>query len=316
MSRTAWYTLMDGLHLAAIGAFVWCLFGLSEKLFPSASRTSRLLGLALAGLGTGLISELSWGEDSFFVVLALTWAWRLFVDGRTRLAMAVLVCVASIKPQLSLVPSLSLMVAYSRPKQWLFAGLMGAGYCLAIGIAFGFSIYREFITSLALWPHSMFNQPKEVSGLMNLGADFGLRPSPFVLLATSLVAAGLLASIYRTLQWPQESTLDRRSSLVLILLTVWTLNEALLPFHSYDHSLVMVALALSVHLGRWKAALLVPVLVAAARPGLLSRLVGPSVSLDRMLTWALLLSAVLAGVALFWPKAKQGARSAASSAAT
>ena len=107
------------MHIAAVGLFLWGLFGLSGRLFPAAGLTFRLLGLALAGLGTGLVLELNWGEDSFFVVVALAWVWRLLVDGRGGLAMALLVGIASIKPQLSLTPALALIVGYSRPRQWL-----------------------------------------------------------------------------------------------------------------------------------------------------------------------------------------------------
>lgn len=305
MPFNVWCRMVDGLHIAAVGLFLWGMFGLSGRLFPSAGLTFRLLGLALAGLGTGLVLELNWGEDSFFVVVAMAWAWRLLVDGRGWLAMALLVGIASIKPQLSLVPALALIVGYSRPRQWLSGLVIAVVYCLAIGIAFGFSLYPEFARALALWPGSVFNRPEEVSGLMNLGAGIGLTISPFCLLATSVGVGALLAGLYRVLRWPKESSDERSRSLVLVTLVAWLLNEALLPFHYYDHTIVMIPLAISVLFQTWLLGFLLPGLVLAAHPSFLARLVGQAISQDQVITGALLLSAVVGVVALLRPKSKQ-----------
>jgi hypothetical protein len=305
MPLKAWSLLLDGLHVASVGLLLWCLFGLSGRMFPCAGHRSRLLGLALAGAGTGLIFELRWGGVSFFVVVALAWAWRLLLDGRSGLALALLVGIASIKPQLSLVPALALMVGYGRPRQWLLGGVIAVAYCVAIGLVFGFSVYLEFARSLSLWPRSFFNHPDQVSGWMYLGAKMGLTLPPFFLLAVSAGIGALVAGLYRVLRWPKESPDERRSSLVLVILNVWIVNESLLPFHWYDHTIVMIPLALSVLFEPWTSRLLIPGLVLAARPSLVTRLVGPTPSMDLIITVALLFSAMAGVAALFWLKRAQ-----------
>ena len=303
MPFNVWGHLVDGLHILGVGLLLWGLFGLADRLFPSSSRTLRLLGLALAGLATCLVYEVQWGEDSLFIVVALVWAWRLLIDGQSRLAMALLVGIASIKPQLSLMPALAVIVGYGRPRQWLSGLVIGAGYCLAIGIAFGFSLYREFPRALDLWPRSMFNRPEQVSGLMNLSAGIGVTISPMFLFATSVGVGAFLAGLYRIFRWPEESSDERKRSLVLLTLVIWLVNEALLPFHTYDHTILMVPLALSVLFPTWISGSLLPGLVIAARPNLVGRLVGQALSPEQIVTGALLISSVVSIVVLLrpWP---------------
>jgi hypothetical protein len=216
--------------------------------------------------------------------------------------MVLLVGIASIKPQLSLVPALALILGYSHPRQWLSGLVIASVECLAIGFVFGFSLYRDFVGALALYSTSKYNHAEVVSGVMNLAARIGVTLSPLFLLATSVGVGALVAGSYRLLRWPSESPDERRRSSVLLTLVIWILNEALVPLHEYDHSIVMIPLALSILFRTFISGLLVPGLVLAGRPSILIRMVGHSVSENGVVTAALSFSCVVGIVALLRPK--------------
>lgn len=311
--------LIDVGNAAMTGLIAWGLAGLLQHVAPALPEWRRALAVALACTVGAVSATITLGQSSLLVMAGMVWLLRCGLERRSAWLFALCVVVVSIKPHLSLLPGLLVVVFLASRRQVALGGAVVVAMVVGTLAWLGTGVIPEFLAMLRHYKTFPMNTAESMSGLGNLTALVHLEVplSVSVLLPLVVVVCALFLWRRRVpdgarspaaagspfVPWllpagelPVEP--QRRADVVRVVSLTWLLSEASLSLHTYDHVMLMLPMALLLLEGPLVIAAMLPAMLVVARPALLSPLLDAGLSQDRIQSVGLIYLAV-ASVLLF-----------------
>ncbi|MBL8748439.1 MAG: DUF2029 domain-containing protein [Planctomycetes bacterium] len=204
-----------------------------------------------AALVPGVALTLFQGQLSLFATFGLCGAWWGLSRGKT-IWFAAGLYLASIKPQLTALPIVFLLVLHGSVRTWIVAGLVAASHALVTLWSGPSRLFTELRGSLAEHAAQEFNRPDNydslVAHLPGLAASHGLQRAGLILGIALAVAMGMRARV-RPPALPHVE--ERWMQLALVATGVF------MPIHRYDLAIhVPLVASLWALVGRTRAAVM------------------------------------------------------------
>lgn len=283
-------TVIDTANLVALGAIFWTIVIWARERSADQPRWLVWAALALAASCGAVSGVLTTGQSSLVAMAGVSWAAVLARKRERSLLLGVAVLVASIKPQMTLVPILAIL-AYSSRRQFVTTVLtMFCGVFALLWIT-GWQAVPQFIDMLHAYREVASNQGPQLVGAGFLASRMGLSMPVWV---APLVSA-LTTALFLWIPWKTANPLRamRQARLSPGLNDFTTSGIALcssfwMPLHKYDLVISMLPLALIVFQPRWLIVLMLPGLLAIARPDLVASSVGHTVDAPLVASLAML----------------------------
>lgn len=287
--------VIDSANLIALAGI---LLVLALWIRDSSAKPKRSLRIAIGcatAISCGAVTAvLTIGQTSLIAVAGLVWAAFLAAHKhRNAFWFGMAILVASIKPQITFVPAIAILLFASR-RQVLAAVLILA---IAIGATLavtGWQVISEFFGMLRSYREIGSNQGPNIVGLAFLVDKLGgsLPLVPAIGLAAVAVAA-FMAFVWRKLPISDSSVLGRAldtriASGIIVAASFW------LPLHSYDLVVYMMPLAFLALLNLRSAIILLPGFLALARPNIAAALTGGIVEAPLVQSLAMLYVMIVA----------------------
>jgi len=238
---------------------------LSTRGVPSASLIAA--GLILATSPAAMASAITTGQTSLLALCGLTGLLWTFVTQRATVWLVAFTILAMIKPQLTILPTFSLLLLFGRQQHWIIIAGSCALFSALTAAIFGTEQFGHFVQMLGTYQNAQQNSPLRLSGIPHLAARFGLSVSAFPAL---FVAIALWTGVWLVRRSRlQPLSLETRCALVALACTA---NAALVPMHSYDFVLLAIPLAFLPLIDMAWAVVLALFLLIAGRPNVTSAL--------------------------------------------
>jgi hypothetical protein len=237
-----------------------------------AANAARQGALAIAAVVVGLLHysfpvTVLIGQTDIVVLVALAGT-LLALQRRSVVVAAACAAVAMIKPQMTVLPILALIM---RERAWregvILLGAVALANLLAVLFIYHPGLPREMLDALIYNRRHPFNQPAVGYGGLFLGA----RSSAFAAANLLLIPAGMIAVLLAA--WKRDRYPQHTALVAAILLTLYAM-----PLHHYDFVLLLAALLGCLTINARLAALLIVLAIGIDRESvtqaLLSRLPG------------------------------------------
>jgi Glycosyltransferase family 87 len=249
------YILYDAINIAAYALILLFLLGTVRHRGPPPPRWRIALALGVVALSSAVPGVIYAGQTSLVATAGIAGALYCTLKGRLWLAACWMV-LASIKPQLSLLPLVWLCVwrPMLLPRTALTVGMVVAA---SLALAWDPQFLSGMIEGLRMYRNFPFNRLENSSvGLYRwFGPGMVASAAPWVAVAATLVLA----------YW------QRRSANVAVLGIPMLLTALLMPIHPYDLTLLMIPVGLWVAC-RWSWWYL-PAVLLVLRPNVVGKLI-------------------------------------------
>jgi hypothetical protein len=285
--------ILDAINVLSLMMSFLALYKIMKAIKPTASLTTHLLGLLFASFVGAISSTITTGQTSLLVDACILWTVYFLINGSGNLALSLVLIIAAIKPQLSLIPCFGLLVLYGNKKKWLFSVIFMSVYTVLIAVWLGPDIYSKFLTSLTEYQVYGNNKSVAMSGIGQLLSIFGKSislPASLMLGFLTIVVVLLIRFItHRTLGIKQ----DLANNKLFVVVVIFLIMESVVSLHSYDHTILMLPICLSVLFTPIMSIAMLPLLLLAARPAIIESLtkgiIGPETGVSLLLTLSLII---------------------------
>lgn len=262
--------LLDVINVLAL--ILVALFSalLLRKLSIHWSQIGLGLGLSVWGQLSYILAVIVLSQTALWVtaatLAAFYWAWRQQYG-----LVALSIVLASIKPQLSLLPIIYLLIISQSGLLWLLAIVLVTGTQLTLFMVGADShIILELLRSLALYQAHSANTPLLLPGLHTLLAHFNVHPQ----VIEALPILGITITIVLALFYLKEHHRYSDYQKLLFIALTLTLSAVFMPIHHYDYTLFFFVMMLIVVVKPLSSGLLLlPGLIVLALPHLPSHFV-------------------------------------------
>jgi hypothetical protein len=300
----SWTTAQIILDIANIVALLSILFfsiKLTERFLPTAVESGKIwLGIGMSGFMSAVPSAIYTGQSPLLVTMGFLGTIYFYLRGHIVIA-ALFVIIASLKPQLSFLPLIYLLILAGSWQliAWsiLFVGIVAMGVLMIGGDYNLLSLVQNLlVTHLSLKPNTGGGLP----GIYWFVSQISTQHS----LAFMLSIIGILLIIGFTMFFKHryqncfiEYTPEFVRTKTLILLFFYlSLVTLLMPQHLFDHVVLMPLFAL-LWVMRWQfAVFLLPGLLLVSRPNNIVHLLRSFVKVDDLL----ITSQMIASFGILW----------------
>ncbi|MDY6992067.1 MAG: glycosyltransferase family 87 protein [Pseudomonadota bacterium] len=258
------WDLINVLALIAMALFSALLL---RKLHLHWGKIGLGIGFSIWGQMSYILAVIVLGQTALLVtaatLAAFYWAWQRYFW-----LAALSIVIASIKPQISFLPIIYLLIITQSGFFWLISIVLVMGTQLLLLITIlDTNPGLAFLRSLILYQAHSANTPLLLPGLHSIMAHMGIQPYIMSALPIIGITLTILLALAYLKNQPQQSAYQHLLSMTLIL----TLCAVVMPIHHYDYTLFFVVMMLIVvvrPLSAWLA--LLPGLLLLAQPLFLS----------------------------------------------